>query len=134
MKIDLKTIILFGMCLVFFGLWYFKTDKSSEDLISKLEKENIEIRLQRDSVDNIIDKLNGDIIEISEILDIKYEEIKDLNTKLSEATRDTEEAERRYRKAMKEMEERLKKYEDLKKNPPNREGDELIKSLREKLN
>lgn len=137
MKLDLKSIliiVLLGLTLLFGYRWYFDTDNSNyKNQLKDLKNQNEILKKQRDSVDIKINLLESDLLKL-------IENEKSLLVKIGLMTAEIDSAKKNAAKSKLEL-ERLKtelyntkkKIEHLKKNPPNRTGDDLLNSLKTKL-
>lgn len=133
-ELDIKTmlIILFFTLSVIFGLkWYFGSNVD-RDKVKELEKEFKELEKQKAETDERIkqweykfqelDKRDSDLREQQKI----YE--KQIITYTNIVNKDKNE----LYELKKKMENTRKKIEEFKKNPPNRTGEDLINSIKNK--
>lgn len=134
-KLDFKSILIIILLslTIFFGFkWYFQWNNGSKDKINQLEQKVEQLEKEK----KIVDK---------EILLWKnrFDSIDVVNKKLeynlylqSEKTRLAELNANRTIQSLNKirilMEESRKKIEDLKNNPPNRTGDFLLESIKNK--
>jgi hypothetical protein len=135
MKIDIKVILilaLLGLTLLFGLYWFWNQDKSSKKEINRLKKEykiledqkkliNDEILVWKNKTDSLIKidtKLKSEIAK-QEILIKKAE----LEAQKSKANLD---------KMRKDLIETRRRIEEVRNNPPNRTGNDLLESLKNK--
>ena len=135
MKLDIKSIlilILLGFTLIFGYKWYFSTDGEIGEKLDQLQERYDEIELKKQEsnkrlednsfiIDSLmlVDSLNGEKIAL---LEFNIREAED------KATESADNLSRRKR----ELADTRKKIEELKKNPPNRTGDDLLNSIKNK--
>lgn len=135
MKLDKKSIIilvLLGVSVIFFGLWYFKGD-DTKNKIKELESKNRKIEVTRDSLDNVNKSLKLDFDKIQIVINDREEFIKQIEQNLSKVKLELDNANIKVKDGQKALSETKKKIEQLKRNPINRTDDSLINSLKEKL-
>jgi cell division protein YceG involved in septum cleavage len=136
MKIDLKSaLILILLCSTLFFVWKWYSFDSSEykKQIDSLREENKKIIKTRDSIDEVISSLQNKKM----ILELKAIEIIGENMKLNKELKNEKNKANKSKedllKLLKEIAETKEKIEELKKNPPNRKEDDLLNSLKKKL-
>ena len=135
MKLDKKSIIilvLLGVSVIFFGLWYFNGD-DTKNKIKELESKNRQIEITRDSLDNVNKSLKLDFDKIQIVINDREEFIKQIEKNLSKVKLELDNANIKVKDGQKALSETKKKIEQLKRNPINRTDDSLINSLKEKL-
>ena len=135
MKLDIKSVVilvLLGVSIIFFGLWYFKGD-DTKNKIKELESKNRQIEVTRDSLDNVNKSLKLDFDKIQIVISGRELYFKKLETDLSKVKLDLSNANIKVKEVQKALSETKKKIEELKNNPINRTDDSLINSLKEKL-
>jgi vacuolar-type H+-ATPase subunit I/STV1 len=135
MELDFKSIlilILLGLTLIFGYKWYFTDNSDYKNQIKELE-ENYQL-LEKEKVENnlIIQKykIELDSIMIQDSLNVI--KIYELESKVFEAEKQADESKKRFNELQKELKETRNKIEEFKKNPPNRTGDDLLNSIKNK--
>lgn len=135
MKLDIKTIlilVLLAISLVFGWNWYFGGGKEFRNKIKQLEKERKELLKERDVLINRSDSLLyiNKVLEINDSIQRISIERRDKEIKTLKATST------KTRKELEETRNRLleirKQIDWLRKNPMNRTGEDLLKSIKEK--
>lgn len=134
-KLDIKTIvilILLGICIVFFGMWYFR-GSDYKKRVKELEDQNKKIELVRDSLDRANKVLKSDYDLKQKDIEERDKKIKEIESNLAKTKSDLVAANKKVTDAQKDLAATKKKIEDLKNNPIKRDDDDLINSLKEKL-
>lgn len=133
MKLDIKTIIilvLLGFTIILGYKWYFSGDEVSKDKVKQLEIENKKLES---------DKKNSDI-EIAK-WKVKFTDLditdKKLTLEVSKSIKDANDAKIKANKSKLDLDNLQKslnitrqKIEEFEKNPPNRTGDALLESIK----
>jgi predicted negative regulator of RcsB-dependent stress response len=133
MKYDIKTIIilvLLGFTIILGYKWYFSGDDVSKEKVKQLEIENKKLEF---------DKKNSDI-EINR-WKVKFTDLditdKKLKLEVSKSIKDAKDALIKANKSkldldnlQKGLNETRRKIEEFEKNPPNRTGDALLESIK----
>jgi chromosome segregation ATPase len=127
---DILILVLLGLALIFAWTTFFGGDALYKHKVKELEADNKRLQEERKSIDAKIlviqakfDSLSVEDKKLQGIIEVKDAEI-DKNKKSaarSKAELDT---------IRKRLEETRKQIEEAKKNPPNREGQDLINSLK----
>ena len=129
----LLIIVFVILFLVFFGMWYFD-GSHHKDEINQLHVQNKELVEKGNQISKQLDSLR----KVNKVLILDKTDIETQLTKteveLQKALDKASKSGGDLNKANAERERILKQIEELKKNPANRQDDELIKSLRKKLN
>ena len=136
MRLDIKSIallVLTGACILFFGMWLFK-GSDYKDKIKALEIENKKIESVRDSIKSANASLKLDFDKNRSEIDKRDQKIKLIESEILKTKKDLKIATAQVEADRKSLKETKDKIEKLKKDPIKREGDELINSLKEKLN
>ncbi len=135
MKFDIKTIIilvLLGISLLFGYKWFFSNDPSLKKRLKEIESEYNTLEEKKKDADKRIKELENEFI----VLQKKDKELQDKVVKLESdikiAEQNAANSKNNLDKMKKELEETKHKIEDFKKNPPNRTGDDLLNSLKNK--
>jgi hypothetical protein len=136
MKIDLKSaliLILLFSTLFFFFKWYSSDNSEYKKQIDLLKQENKKIIKMRDSINDVISELQERNLALEQRALLIIEENMKLNRELQYEKNKANKSKEELLKLLKEIAETKKKIEELKKNPPNRKEDELLNSLKKKL-
>lgn len=137
-KIDLKTgiiLLLLVFCVLFFSMWYLKSDGiQSKKEIKRLELEFNKIQKTRDSLNLVNTELKGDFAKLQKKIDLTEKSIKLLEYQLDLSQREVQSSKLEVIDMKRDLEKTKKKIEELKKNPIKREDENLIESLKQKLN
>ena len=135
MKLDIKSIlilILLGFTLLFGFKWFFSGDKASKERVKQLEQQFKELEAQKKVVDLEIITWRAKSDSLKQ-LDVKLQaEIakQELLTKKAEAEANRSKA--NLDKMRHDLAETQRKIEEIKNHPPNRTGDALLESLKNK--
>lgn len=130
---DPKTIaiaVLVLLVLIFGATTFFKKDSLYKYKLEELQKVYDAEHNKRDSLDRELDKVRSEFAALK----VKEKQLaanvarldQDIASAKSDANRSKEELDR----AKTSLEETRKKIADLKSNPPNRTGDDLLNSLK----
>lgn len=136
---------IFIVILIIFNLFFLKncTDSTNEleNRISELRKENANISIKRDSILNVNIKLNEELINYSKIIEKKEKEISKLKDKVIESQnliisfgKDRERLNEERKKIIENRKKVDKLIEDKKSNIIKLSNEDLINSLKIKLN
>jgi chromosome segregation ATPase len=135
MKLDIKSIlilILLGLTLLFGFKWFFSGDKSSKERVKQLEQQFKELESLKKSVDlEIITwrKKTDSLKNLSIKLQYELVEQESLTKKAeSEAIKSKSNLD----KLRSDLAETQNKIREIKNNPPNRTGNALLESLKNK--
>jgi len=135
MKLDTKSILilaLLGLSL-FFGLkWFWSGDSASKERVKQLEQEFKQLESQKKVVDLeiIAWKAKSDSLRL---LDAKLQkEIENQEMLTRKAEQEAKNSRSNLEKMKKELAETRQKIDEIKSNPPNRTGDALLESLKNK--
>lgn len=135
MKLDIKSIAILaltGICILLFGMWYFK-GSYTKDRLKQLESENLIIEKLRDSLDIVNKNLLIEFDKIQKSINDRDNKIKEIEEKLLKSKKDLEIANAKINRYKKELAETKNKIDKLKKEPIKRNDEDLINSLKEKL-
>ncbi len=136
---------IFIVILIIFNLFFLKncTDSTNEleNRISELRKENINISIKRDSILNVNIKLNEELINYSKIIEEREKEISKLKDNVIESQnliisfgKDRERLNEERKKIIENRKKVDKLIEDKKSNIIKLSNEDLINSLKIKLN
>lgn len=136
---------IFIVILIIFNLFFLKncTDSTNEleNRISELRKENANISIKRDSILNANIKLNEELINYSKVIEKKEKEISILKDKVIESQnliisfgKDRERLNEERKKIIENRKKVDKLIEDKKSNIIKLSNEDLINSLKIKLN
>lgn len=135
-NLDFKSIIiliLLSVSVIFFTLWFLSGTGYKKDFKNLQNKIDI-IQKSRDSLKLVNKKLKIDFDKIQNEIDLKNIKLKNIETELQRSKRDLNSARSEVIEIKKDLAETKKKIETLKKDPIKREDDQLLNSLRKKLN
>ncbi len=137
MKLDVKSILILVLLAVslFFGYkWFFGGNSEYKEKVKQLEKEFQELENQKKKVDLEISSWRAKFDSLS----VEDNRLKQENIRLESQTRKAEleanKSKANLDRIKGDMKETQNKIEDFKKNPPNRTGDALLESLKNKTN
>ena len=133
MKLDIKSIlilVLLGFSLIFFYMWYFRGSDNYKDDLKKLKQENKELHEKRDSIQLHLNSLNDSFNELRKQDSLLKVKISDQELEIQKFKTKANASKEQLNKLLKEMEETRNKIQELKNNPPNRTGQDLINSLK----
>lgn len=135
-EIDFKTlsIILLLIMSLILGFGWLHTDTSSKKLIDKIEKDNKEIQIEKEKLLKEIKDLDTNIEKVEKDIQKKDDKIKKLEISLKEYDRKLSYSNSELKKEKMKRSETVKKIEEIEKNPIKKEGNNLIESLKEKVN
>ncbi|CAG7580277.1 MAG: putative outer capsid protein [uncultured marine phage] len=136
-KLDMKSwmiLILLALTLVFGFKWYFSGDAGSKERIEQLEKENEQLSDERADNIKLINILEIEVTNLEKVIETKEEIIDSLDVMVGIQDQKIAESKRELYKMRKEIEEKKEKIEELKKNPFKRTGNDLLNSLKNKVN
>ena len=133
MKYDIKTIIilvLLGFTIILGYKWYFSGDDVSKEKVKQLERENKKLESDKKNSDIEINKWKVKFTDL-DITDKK------LKLEVSKSIKDAKDALIKANKSkldldnlQKRLNETRRKIEEFEKNPPNRTGDALLESIK----
>lgn len=132
---DFKSILIFILLTLLMGVaynWYFKADKDYKNQVKMLRDENIKIKNTRDSLSTNILNLEKEFIVIKDREDSLNNRIKILDIQISDARNKANKSKAELDALRIELLETNKKIKELRNNPPNRTGEDLINSIKNK--
>lgn len=135
MKLDLKSILILVLLLttLIFGYkWFYSNSSASNERVKQLELEFKELEKKKLANNLEIDSLKNAF----NLLKLEDARLKEERVKLENEARLAEitaaQSKEKLAKLRAELAETRRKIEEFKKNPPNRTGDILIQSLKNK--
>lgn len=135
MKLDIKSIlilILLGLTLLFGFKWFWSGDKASKERVKQLEAQFKELEAQKKAVDLEIITWRAKSDSLRQ-LDIKLQsEITKQELLTKKAELEANKSKANLDKMRQDLAETQHKIEEIKNNPPNRTGDALLESLKNK--
>jgi chromosome segregation ATPase len=135
MKLDIKSIlilILLGLTLLFGFKWFFSGDKSSKERVKQLEQQFKELESQKKAVDLEIITWRAKSDSLRQ-LDIKLQsEITKQEALTKKAEVEANKSKANLDKLRHDLAETQHKIDEIKNHPPNRTGDALLESLKNK--
>jgi chromosome segregation ATPase len=132
---DFKTIFIFILLTLLMAVgynWYFKADKNYKNQVESLREENKKIQISRDSLSMNILSLEKDFNLIKAREDSLMTRIEKLDTQISDSKSKANKSKAELDALRKELLETNNKIKELKNNPPNRNGQDLINSIKNK--
>lgn len=132
---DFKTIFIFILLTLLMVVgynWYFKADKNYKNQVESLKQENKKIKISRDSLSMNIFSLEKDFNLIKAREDSLMTRIGKLDTQISNSKNKANKSKAELDALRKELLETNNKIKELKNNPPNRTGQDLINSIKNK--
>jgi len=135
MKFDIKTIIilvLLGVSLLFGYKWFFSGDSSLKKRLKEIEAEYNALEEKKKASDKRIKDLEIEFIELEKKDKSLQEKVVKLESEIKIAEQNAANSKNNLDKMKKDLEETKHKIEEFKKNPPNRTGDDLLNSLKNK--
>jgi len=135
MKLDIKDIlilVLLGISLFLGYSWYFKGNSGYKEKVKQLEKEYKELEKEKNLIDLEITKWKSKYDSL-EVVDKKIQsDLLLLQEEVKRAEEEAKKSKQQLSKIRAELAETRKKIEEFKRNPPNRTGDDLLESLKNK--
>lgn len=135
MKLDIKSIlilILLGFTLLFGFKWFFSGDKASKERVKQLEQQFKELEAQKKVVDLEIITWRAKSDSLKQ-LDVKLQaEIAKQESLTKKAEAEANRSKANLDKMRHDLAETQRKIEEIKNHPPNRTGDALLESLKNK--
>lgn len=137
MNLDVKSILILMLLIIslFLGYnWYFGNTSNSDykKQVKKLREENKKLKIDRDSLSLNINKLEDDFKKIKESEDSLLIKIEISKSEILELNRGANVSKNELAKLRKELYEINKRIKEFNDNPPNRVGDDLINSIKNK--
>jgi len=135
MKLDIKSIlilILLGFTLIFGYKWYFSGDDGIKEELKQLQEQYDQIEKEKQESTK---RLDANAIVIDSLLNIdslNTEKIALLEFNVREAEDKANESAGKLSAVQKELAATRKKIKELKENPANRTGDDLLNSIKNK--
>jgi len=127
---DILLLILFMACGLLAYFAFFTSNPEYKKKVKELQTANDILKLQRDSLDKDIAKLQGDYNTIKAVGDSLDKEIVKLDAEIKKNKAAAALSQGELDKVRKDLAGTRKKIDELKKNPPNRTGDDLLNSLK----
>lgn len=135
MKLDIKSILILVLLTLslFFGLkWFWSGDNASKERVKQLEKEFKELESKKKLVDLEIVAWRASYDSLK-VLDEKLQvEIAKQEAITKKAEQEAKNSRANLERMKKELADTRQKIDDIKSNPPNRTGDALLESLKNK--
>ena len=134
-QLDIKSIlilILLGLTILFGFKWFFSGDKASKERVKQLEQEFKDLENQKKSVDLEINSWRAKSDSLRQ-LDVKLQaELTRQEAQTKKAEIEANKSKANLDKLKHDLEETQHKIDEFKKNSPNRTGDALLESLKNK--
>lgn len=132
---DIRNIIIASLviiALVFGYMWLFSGDSSSKKRVKELEKENKILEHKEDSLTKHTNYLEEQF-NILKLKEVRLEkEISSLEDQIKKSESIANQSKQQLDSLRKELFETKKKIDDLKNNPVNRVGNDLLESIKNK--
>ena len=135
MKIDFKSIlilILLAFALFFGYKWYFTDTSDYKNKLKELQKEYQLLEESKKENNLLIEKYKFELDSIMVQDSLNAIRMSELESKVFDAEKNAAKSKKEFDKLQKQLEETRKKIEEFKKNPPNRTGDALLESIKNK--
>jgi chromosome segregation ATPase len=135
MKIDIKSIlilILLGFTLIFGYKWYFSGNDGIEEKLNQLQVEYDEIENEKEESNKRLYDKSLFIDSLLVVDSLNNEKLSILEFNINEAEKEASVSNDKLNKLKKELSETRKKINEFKENPPNRVGDDLLNSIKNK--
>lgn len=124
--------VLLVFCLIFGYKWYFGGNSASEERVKQLEKEFLALEEKKKASEERIKYWENQFNCLKKQDDSLKTKIFEMEQATLAAEINAKKSKAKFEKIMKELEETRKKIAEFKKNPPNRTGDLLLESLKNK--
>lgn len=135
MKLDFKSIlilILLAFALFFGYKWYFTDNSDYKNQIKELKEQYQILEDEKNQNKLIIERYKVELDSIMVQDSLNLIRISELESNVFEAEQKAKDSKKQFDKLQKQLEETRKKIEEFKKNPPNRTGDSLLESIKNK--
>jgi chromosome segregation ATPase len=131
---DFKSIflIILTLLIILLGFNYFKSDSDYKNKVKSLKEENKKLKKSRDSLSKNILILEKEFKLLKEDGDSLLLKISSLDNEILDYKTKVGKSENELTHLRKKLLETNNKIKDLKNNPPNRVGDDLINSIKNK--
>jgi chromosome segregation ATPase len=134
MKIDTKSILILFLlvCSLIFGyMWYFKSNNTEyKKQLRELRDENQKLQKGRDSIDLKLKRLENDFIVLKSEESVLIDKIKNLEIEIDENKLRANKSKSELDKLRRELNSIRNKIKDMKDNPIDLTGDDLLRSLK----
>jgi len=133
MKLDIKSILilfLLGFSLFFGYMWYFRGDKGYKERLNQLQERNISIQREKDSLVKILKVKEIEFVKLQRSESLLLSQIANLQVEIKNAKNNANRSKSELDRIRKDLADTRRRIEELKKNPPNRTGDDLINSIK----
>lgn len=135
MKLDIKSILIlvFLGISIFFGLkWFWSGNDASKERVKQLEQQFKELESQKKAVDLEIESWRAKSDSLK-TLDLKLQkEIARQELLTKKAEQEAQKSKANLDRMRQDLADTKNKIEQIKNNPPNRTGDDLLESLKNK--
>jgi chromosome segregation ATPase len=135
MKLDIKIILILVLLLftLFFGYkWYFTDNSDYKGKINELKQQYQLLEEEKKENSLIIERYKVELDSIMEQDSLNLVRILYLELEVVESEKKAEISKNKFHKLKKELEKTQKEIEEFKKSPPNRTGDDLLESIKNK--
>jgi chromosome segregation ATPase len=133
--IDNKTLIITNAVLLIAVLalgWsaFFRGDNAYKERIKSLEEKNVQLQKDRDKIDSEIQRRNDDFDSLEIVDSFIQARLAISEEETARLRQQVDRAQNELSTARQSVIEARRRIEDLKKSPPNRQGEDLINSLK----
>jgi len=132
---DIKNVlilILLAGCLIFGYMWFFSGNDEYKEKIKQLEKEKKELVSERENLDKQVKVLQGDYVILKQKEAKLLSDLAKLDTEINQSKINAAKSQAELNKMKRDLKDTQDKIAELKKNPANRTGDDLLNSLKMK--
>ena len=112
--------------------YFYFVGQDSEKRILELETARVVLMQERDSLDRAADSLHNEYLRLRELDEKAAQEIQKKDRTIADLKSRSARSQQDLDFLKKDMHETQEKIEAVKRNPANRTGDELLKSLKNK--
>lgn len=130
---NIALLVLTGLFIVFFALWFFNRSKPEKDANELLQAKIDSIQKQRDSLMADVQIREQRVNRLEDSIREGERRLFEIDIRLQRVTEGLIQANSRVNTAMTYRNSLEQKLAALQKSPRNREGDALIFSLKDKL-
>lgn len=137
MKLDahsILTLALLVLCILFGTMWYFSDGTDYKNKLKEADKKISLIEKSRDSLKLVNKDLEKKYFNLDKTIKERDKKIKQVEAELAQSKKELAVALLDLEKKKKEYDDSKKRIKKLRENPIIREDDDLINSLKEKLN
>jgi chromosome segregation ATPase len=127
---DIAITVLAILCIIFAAITFFGGDSKYKHQIEALQNDNKRLHTERDSIIKAGKEIQSRIDSLTIIENRLKGVIADKDIEISKAKSNAQKSKAELDSMRQKLEKIRKQIADAKKNPPNREGEDLINSLK----